>query len=334
MRANSRVDCADDMLLLLQGQNISSAEAEEAIQRLHGESSNKNLRLLLMGYYGSREQFASLYFEQMLWFIENYPYSPCCGQLGNEWHARKFSWNDIRVNVITQKWKEIIDADSTNYVILMNAAGFFARFDAAYSESLIRQARRFNPSLGAASRKLSRIYLNKALNSKDPVTESMFIKLAVSEIEFSLKGRDHLGERVGALCLLIPHAIQYGHLKESRVFAQRLSLLAKQYSSFSLWKQYASLFLAWIDFKENRKRGLEIKLRFLKKSFAKHPSHVACSRAAAMFIEDVLSAGDLDLGKRVLKIFLSGSKFDDDVSSPDRELRKEKMAYSLASLEN
>ena len=249
---------------------------------------------MMLGYYGFRRTGQDKYFNNMLWMIAERPADDICDCLGHEYHSRALTWTQRRIDEASSLWKRQIKMHRHDARVLCNAASFFRWHDRALSEQLYRRAKHLEPKFGLPCRELA--YHYRFLATKAPKRDQpRLIRLAILEADESLNRRDHYGERSGVLVEFTPTAIKFGHLKHARKFAKRLQYRGQ---SFYLWSQYAYLFLSWIDFKENRKRGFKFKLNKLRQSFSQHPTHVAACSAALSFVNDAVKAGDVGLQKK------------------------------------
>ncbi|MGD9680437.1 MAG: hypothetical protein AB7W16_04570 [Candidatus Obscuribacterales bacterium] len=112
------------------------------------------------------------------------------------------------------------------------------------------------------------------------------------------------GELIGVLQEFAPLAIKFGRLQLARKFARRLLYYGE---AFYLWRQYAYLYLAWLDLRECRWRGVTFKLQRLRELFEEEPTHVASCNAAISFVNDALNQGEEYLAQYLLQILILGS---------------------------
>ncbi len=312
----------NDWFFILSGQSISRKESLRAEKLLLSDPDNLSKRLVLLGFYGSRAEQQEAYFKHMLWMVENRPSDYVCAQLGHEHHARELAWTAARIKKASKLWDLQISKHDSNWRVHLNASNFFRFHDKTKSEELLTRAKYLRQNRALASRKLAYHFRSKASAQNQESTK--LIQLALAEAKESLKGRDSLGERVGLLIEFTPTAIKAGDLETARKFARRLKYYGTE---FYLWKQYAYLYLAWLDLLEKRFRGLRFKLKTLQQSFRRKPTHVACSKSAFAFVNDALAMGEMETARDILKILISAAR------EPDQKEKQAKLKAWLKTLD-
>jgi hypothetical protein len=286
------------------GAVMAGSDARQKERALKSEPNDFACHLMLLRYYGRRTAGQEKYFAHMLWMIDHRPADYVTFYLGRESHSRAFVWTKARERKAGDRWKQQVKSRHTDAQVLCNAAAFFGKFDQPTSEKLLKRAKAVNLTLALPARKLAyqyRFLASKALPGK----QANLVRRALVEADESLRRRDLRGERIGVLQTFTPTAIKFGHLEQARKYALRLKYYGE---GFYLWSQYAYLFLAWLDLRENRIRGFRFKLKRLRKLFKSNPSHVASCNAALCLVSDALRMGEILIAQDVLRVLILGSR--------------------------
>jgi hypothetical protein len=313
----------EDHFYLSAGAKLTLAAAKRSEKLLESDPDNLTLRLMLLGFYGHRPSGQDKLLEHMLWMIDERPGDYLSFYLGHEYSYRAFKWTAARVREAGERWLRQVKRHRQDARVLCNAASFFRWHDASLSEKFYKRAKKLDQAMALPARKLA--YYYRYLASEAPKSErEILVRLALREADESIKRRDDSpGERTAVLTEFAPTAIKFGHLEQARRFAKRL----KSYGDgFYLWNQYAYLYLAWIDLRENRLRGLNFKLIRLRELFGSEPSHVASCNAAVSFVNDALSLGQNSIAQDLLEILIFGCR------DPQKKKEKAELEGWLAAI--
>lgn len=297
-----------DWSYIFAGREMSAADAKRNEMTLKSDPNNLACRLMLLGFYGQRSGDQEKYFNHMLWMIEERPGDYVSFYLGHEYNSRALIWTKARVRKASDCWEAQVKKHFNDARVLCNAGSFFRWHDQPKSEKLYRRAKKMDTALALPARRLA--YQYRFLASKASKEEqAKLVRLALREADDALKRRDSRGEKIGIMTEFAPTAIKFGHLEQARRYAKRLQYYG---TGFYLWSQYAYLYLAWIDLRERRYRGLRFKLKRLRELFRAEPSHVASCNAALSLVNDALGLGEEPIAQEILQVLVFGSRSQDD----------------------
>jgi hypothetical protein len=240
----------------------------------------------------------------MLWMIDTRPGDYICNYLGRAYGVRIFVWTKSREREVTVRWLRQVKKHHDNARVLCNAASFFEKCDTAMSERLYKRAKRLDLQFALPARRLAYNYRSWS-SSKSGAERARLVHLALKEVDDALMRKDTRGERVALLHEFASTAIKFGHLKQGERYAKKLRYYGQEYP---YWNQYAYIHLAWLDFRYNRFRALNFKLKKLRSLFEEAPTYVTSGSKALSFVTDVLNSGQTDLAQKVLEVFIDGEQ--------------------------
>jgi hypothetical protein len=233
-----------------------------------------------------------------------YGSSGMTSELGKNFHSQALVWTKARISEASAHWKRQVKRYFNDPNVLCNAANFFGLHGEPVSTKLYKRAKKLDSLSAWPARKLA--YRYRYLASQAPQNEQpKLIRLALREVEDALDRRDTRGEKIGLLREFAPTVIKFGYITQAKKYARRLQYYG---TGFYLWSQYAYLYLAWIDLREQRFRALEVKLNRLRRLFRTNPSQVATCNAALSFVKEALLLEDGSIARDILRILVFGSR--------------------------
>lgn len=283
---------------------MDQSEADLREIALKSDPNDLTSRLLLLGFYGDRKTQQNKFFQHMLWMIDMRPGDYICNDLGDTYGLRLFAWTKSRERKATALWLRQIRKHNTNVRVLCNAASFFEKRDPAMCERLYKRAKNLDLQFALPARRLA--YQYRLWSSSEAGKErARLVHLALNEVDDALTRKDGRGERIGLIQEFASTAIKFGYLERGERYAKMLRYYGE---IFHLWKQYAYICLAWLDFKHRRTRGLNFKINKLRGLFEENPSHVASSSKALSFVADIVNSGQTELALKVLEVLIDGEQ--------------------------
>jgi plasmid stabilization system protein ParE len=305
---------SDDFRFIFAGAKMTPLDAKLREKAIQSNPDDWESRLTLLGFYGKRPTKQEKYFQHMLWMIDTRSSDYVSNYMGHEYHSRALIWNKSREHEASARWSRQVRKHPDDSRVLCNAASFFEKFNSTTSERLYKRAKKVDVTFAKPARMLAYEYRYRAWSGPQR-DRARLVRLALKEADEALQRGEGLGERVGLLTEFTPTAIKFGYLEQARKFAKRLQYYGKD---SSLWNQYAYLFLAWLDFRENRNRALNFKLKRLQSLFEEYPTHVASCHAARSFVNDVLDSELRGTAQNLLRVLISGT----DDQKEKKELEK------------
>lgn len=308
---------------MIMGQELGRAGASVAEKVLKADEDNVAIRLILLGYYGALKSRHDKYFRQLIWMINNRPGDYVCFYLGGYVSSKKgFEWTESRSRDAAARWMHQVRKNSNDARILSNAANFFQYIgDFPTMERLYKRALKIDTTFALPARRLAYNYRAKASEASGPARK-VGVRRALAMVDLALERDDQFGERLGLLVEFTPTAIKFGYLEQAEKYATELRHHGRK---LNLWRQYAYLYLAWLDFRLQRIRQLNNHLKKLKASFADDPTHLPSGTAALSFVNEILGANENNIGQKVLSVLIAGE---------ENEAEKLELMEWLAAIEN
>lgn len=317
-----------DWDFIFAGRKMSVATIRRLERTLITDPDNHANRVYLLGYYSDRIGSEANYFRHVLWMIDNRPADYLSSSFVN--HGR---WTKTRVAKASEHWKRQLKKYYHDVSVVCNAAAFFEEHEPIFGVKLYKRAKKLDSKMALPARSLAYLYrsLSKRASKKE---EAKLIRLALKEVEYALQRKDSLGETVGILQEFTKTAIQFGHLRQAKAFAKRFKYHYTRNSFYTFLGQYLYVYLAWIDLKERKMRGVKQKLAKLHKLFSKDPSHVACGNVTVCFLSDLIQLNEKSVTEKAFDIFIFGAREHPRFRIHPKEERDELIEWRNAFRQN
>lgn len=289
----------EDYCYIQAGRRLSEAEVFELQTRLHENPQDLQARLKLIGYFQNvlgekRDPAATL--EHILWMIDHRPADFVCYTftLGQDYTQQQY-------NELEDRWIEQVRRYPDNDIVSGNAGSSISNRNEALSWQYFKRAQLLNPLEPRWTRRLSMRAANKAVNGNQDERER-YAQIAIDEALKYFQLDDMRGERIGMHIRLTPVAIEFGYLKQARLWTEWLIELCSN-CEYQLWAQQAYLFLAQIEVIEgNSKKSIGMLRKALSSLKSDQPSHVASGHHMLAVLDKLLKNGERKIVIEALKV--------------------------------
>lgn len=143
----------------MQGGRLSAKEAQALQKKADGDPADFGSRLQLLAYYSrkslSMPETLEPHKKLVLWLVRNYPESDAAGSFDAHFHTHINPDGYVKAKAL---WLEHAKTQSSNVVILRNAANYFLLSDRATAEDLLKKAQVVAPNDADLAHQLGHLY--------------------------------------------------------------------------------------------------------------------------------------------------------------------------------
>lgn len=289
----------EDYRYVQYGRDVSEEVASELEARLIKDPKDLRARLSLIGYYRQlpeEQKEPAKAIIHILWMVDHRPADFVCYtlSLGKEFTEEQY-------NEFEKRWTEQVRLHPNDDKIAGNAGSALAHRNRSLSWQCFKQAQALNPIEPRWTRRLAKRARYEALNG-NLIDRVHYAQIAIDETEKYFKLEDSRGEQIGMRIDMTPVAIEFGYLKQARLWSNWL-LECTRNSTFRIWVQTAWLFLARIEMIEGQTKKSKTMLRRALASLkTDEHSHIASGHQMMAALDKLLESGERTIVVEALRI--------------------------------